>query len=68
MAFIAEIDCCVSLASAEPRNYAMVLGEISRVVVNSFLYSVYFRAEQRRIVVLAVFYISRGPAVLLGGE
>jgi plasmid stabilization system protein ParE len=65
MEFIAEIDRCVSLASAHPRNYALVRGDIRRVVANRFPYSVYFRPEHSRIVVLAVFHSSRDPAIWL---
>jgi toxin ParE1/3/4 len=63
--FIAEIDRCVSLASTHPQKYALVRGNIRRVIANRFPYSVYFRAEQSRIVVLAVFHSSRDPAVWL---
>jgi plasmid stabilization system protein ParE len=65
MEFIAEIDRCVSLASAQPQKYALVRGDMRRVVANRFPYSVYFRAEQSRIVVLAVFHTSRDPAIWL---
>jgi toxin ParE1/3/4 len=63
--FIAEIDRCVSLAAEKPSQHAAVRGDIRRVMVNRFPYSVYFRAEQRRIVVLAVFHSSRNPAIWL---
>ena len=61
--FMAEIDRCVSLASALPFQFAVVREDIRRVVTNRFPYSVYFRAEKHRIVVLAVFHGSRDPAV-----
>ena len=60
--FIAEIDRCVSLASEHPLQFAVVREDIRRVVANHFPYSVYFRAEQHRIVVLAVFHGRRDPA------
>ena len=60
--FMAEIDRCVSLASAHPFQFAVVREDIRRVVANRFPYSVYFRAEKYRIVVLAVFHGSRDPA------
>ena len=63
--FVAEIDHCVSLASEHPLQYAVVHEDIRRVVANRFPYSVYFRAEKHRIVVLAVFHSSRDPAVWL---
>jgi plasmid stabilization system protein ParE len=61
--FIAEIDRCVSLASKHPLQFAVVREDIRRVVANRFPYSVYFRAEESRIVVLAVFHGSRSPAI-----
>ena len=62
---MAEIDRCVSLTSAHPLQFAVVRESIRRVVVNRFPYSVYFRAEQHRIVVLAVFHGSRDPVLWL---
>ena len=63
--FIAEIDSCVSLASKHPLQFAVVREDIRRVVTHRFPYSVYFRAEKHRIVVLAVFHGSRDPAIWL---
>lgn len=63
--FIAEIDRCVSLASKNPLQFAVVRENIRRVVANRFPYSVYFRAEKHRIVVLAVFHGNRNPAIWL---
>lgn len=61
--FIIEIDRCVSLASKNPLQFAVVREDIRRVVANRFPYSVYFRMESHRIVVLAVFHGSRDPAI-----
>ena len=63
--FMAEIERCVSLASEHPVLYAIVRKDIRRVVANRFPYSVYFRKEEHRIVVLAVFHGSRDPAIWL---
>ena len=63
--FMAEIDRCVSLASEHPLRFAVVREDIRRIVVNHFPYSVYFRAEEHRIVVLAVFHGSRDPVIWL---
>ncbi len=60
--FMAEIERCVMLAAEHPLQYAIVYGGIRRIVANRFPYSVYFRTEQHRIVVLAVFHSSRNPA------
>ena len=61
--FMAEIDRCVSLDSAHPFQFVVVREDIRRVVAYRFPYSVYFRAEKHRIVVLAVFHGSRDPAI-----
>ncbi|MBZ4202045.1 MAG: type II toxin-antitoxin system RelE/ParE family toxin [Methylovulum sp.] len=61
--FISEIDRCVSLASEFPYQFAIVHKDIRRIVVNRFPYGVYFRVEEQRIIILAVFHSSRSPAV-----
>ena len=63
--FMAEIDRCVLRASEHPLQFAVVREDIRRVVANRFPYSVYFRAEKHRIVVLAIFHSRRDPAILL---
>ena len=63
--FMAEIDRCVSLASEHPLQFAVVREDIRRVVAHRFPYSIYFRTEKDRIVVLAVFHGSRDPAIWL---
>ncbi len=44
-------------------QFAVVREDVRRVVANRFPYSVYFRAEKHRIVVLAVFHGNRNPAI-----
>jgi len=61
--FITEIDRCISLASSNPLQFALVREDIRRVLANRFPYSVYFHAEKYRIVVLAVFHGNRDPAI-----
>jgi plasmid stabilization system protein ParE len=63
--FMSEIDRCVSLASENPPQFAVVREDIRRVVAHRFPYSVYFRAEKHRFVVLAVFHGSRDPVIWL---
>ncbi len=62
--FMAEMDRCVSRVSENPLQFAVVRKDVRRIVANRFPYSVYFRAEKHRIVVLAVFHGSREPAIL----
>ena len=61
--FIAEIDRCVALAAEQPQRFAIVHSGIRRVVAERFPYSVYYKAEARRIVVLSVFHVSRNPSI-----
>jgi len=61
--FIAEIERCVALAADQPQLYAVVRNGMRRVTAERFPYSVYFRAEARRVVVLAVFHGSRDPSI-----
>ena len=63
--FIAEIGCLCMAASEHPLQFAIVRKDIRRIVANRFPFSVYFRAEKHRIVVLAVFHGSRDPAIWL---
>jgi plasmid stabilization system protein ParE len=62
--FIDEIERCISLASIDPLQFVIVKENVRRVVANRFPYSVYFRADKSRIVVLAVFHGSRDPTIL----
>jgi toxin ParE1/3/4 len=61
--FIAEIERCVDAAAERPTTYPAIDEDVRRVVANRFPFSVYFRAEERRIVVLAVFHGRRDPAI-----
>jgi plasmid stabilization system protein ParE len=61
--FIAEIDRCLARVSENPFQYAFVRDDIRRIVVNRFPYNIYFRVEQHRIVVMAIFHASRDPGI-----
>jgi plasmid stabilization system protein ParE len=61
--FITEIERCVDAAAERPTTYEAIDKDVRRVVANRFPFSVYFRAEERRIVVLAVFHGRRNPAI-----
>ncbi len=61
--FIAEIERCVVLAAEQPLLFGIVHNGIRRVLANRFPYSVYYRPEPRRIVVLGVFHSSRNPSI-----
>jgi toxin ParE1/3/4 len=59
--FIAEIERCIELASTQPDLFPEIHTGVRRVVAKRFPYSVYFRREEHRIVVLAIFHGSRNP-------
>ncbi|MCP4698099.1 MAG: type II toxin-antitoxin system RelE/ParE family toxin [Gammaproteobacteria bacterium] len=61
--FIAEIDRCVALAAEQPLLFAAVHNDIRRITVHRFPFCIYFRAEENRIVVLAVFHSRRNPSI-----
>ena len=61
--FIAEIDRCVARAAEQPLQYAAVHGGIRRVVANRFPYGVYFRTEETRVVIMAIFHSRRNAAI-----
>jgi len=64
--FIAEIERRVALAAAQPQQYPMTHRQVRRVVAQRFPYCVYFRAEERRIVILAIFHGRRNPVIWQG--
>ena len=47
--------------AASPHQFAPIRGKIRRAVLRRFPYSIFFLAEDRRIVVLAVFHAKRDP-------
>jgi len=61
--FVSEIDRAVELASGHPDRFPLKHGEIRCVQARRFPYSVFFRQEADRIVVLAVFHARRDPAI-----
>ena len=61
--FVSEIDYAVELASKNPEKFPIKHGEIRCVRARRFPYSVFFRPEANRIVVLAVFHARRNPVV-----
>lgn len=60
--FIAEIERCVVRAADRPELYALIHNGMRRVTAKRFPYSLYFRSEEQRVVILAVFHGSRDPA------
>jgi plasmid stabilization system protein ParE len=59
--FTGEIDRAVCLAAENPQRFPIMHRDVRCVRARRFPYSVFFRAESRRIVVLAVFHARRNP-------
>jgi toxin ParE1/3/4 len=59
--FVAEIDRAVQLAAKDPLRYSVVFRDVRCIRARRFPYSVFYRAESQRVVVLAVFHASRDP-------
>lgn len=61
--FISEIDRCIALVAEYPQLYAVVYKGLRRITTKRFPYSIYYRVQTGRIVVLAVFHGSRDPTI-----
>lgn len=63
MQFVSEIDRVIDLASTYPERFPIKHLEIRCAQARRFPYSVYFRSEATRIVVLSVFHARRNPTI-----
>ena len=61
--FVSEIERAVDLAASYPERFAIRHAEIRRAPARRFPYSVFYRVESERIVVLAIFHARRDPTI-----
>jgi len=61
--FVAHVQAVFDEIAARPEMYAAVLQDARRATVRRFPYSVYYRIEPQRVVVLAVFHSRRDPKI-----
>ena len=61
--FLAAVQHVLDQIVVNPQRYAVVLEDVREGPVRRFPYAVYYRAEERRIVVLAIFHVSRDPEI-----
>jgi toxin ParE1/3/4 len=61
--FMSEIDRVVNLAAEHPERFPVKHRDIRCVRARRFPYSVFYRIEAKRIVILAVFHARRDPAI-----
>jgi toxin ParE1/3/4 len=61
--YLAAIRAATKLVQAEPHVHPRVQGEIRRLLVKRFPYSILYREESERVVVVAVFHAKRDPDI-----
>ncbi|MDQ5844500.1 MAG: type II toxin-antitoxin system RelE/ParE family toxin [Acidobacteriota bacterium] len=64
--FRIEIEKYLERIANQPQRFRKVRGDVRRVVVQRFPYSIYFLPEANTIVVLAIFHVRRAPRNLEG--
>ena len=62
--FRLEIEKYLERIANQPQQFRQIRGQVRRVVLRRFPYSIYFLPEVDRIIVLAVFQASRAPQSL----
>jgi plasmid stabilization system protein ParE len=61
--FVLEMDHAIELLLENPQRFPVIHHDIRCARARRFPYSVFFRVEARRIVVLAVFHARRDPSM-----
>ena len=61
--FVAEIERAIALVAENPERFPIMHRDVRYVRARRFPYSVFFRIEPTRIVVLAVFHARRNPII-----
>jgi plasmid stabilization system protein ParE len=66
VAFVTRVQEVFDRIAANSRMHGIVFADIRKAVVAKFPYCVYYRAEQARVEVIAVFHVSRDPSIWPG--
>ena len=61
--FLAAVGSVLDAIERYPKMFAHVHGEVRRALVSRFPYAVFYRAESKRVVVLAVLHTARDPSI-----
>jgi plasmid stabilization system protein ParE len=61
--FVAHVQAVLDEIGARPEMFAEVFSDIRRATVRRFPYSVFYKVEPQRVVVLAVFHSRRDPKI-----
>ncbi len=59
--FLGAVGGCLHAIQEFPDMYARVHGEVRRAIVSRFPYTVFYRIEPKRVVVLAVLHMASDP-------
>src|SRR6478752_3185315 len=62
--FVYRVDAAITLAQERPLAFQIVHRTFRRILVHRFPYSVFYHAEEERIIVVAVLHQARDPEVL----
>ena len=64
--FVAEIERAIGLVVESPERFPIMHRDVRCVWARRFPYSIFFRIESTRLVVLAVFHARRNPTIWQG--
>ena len=64
--FAAEVDRAVDSIAQNPSRFPIMHRDLRCIRVRRFPYSVFFRVESARVVILAVFHVRRSPLIWQG--
>ncbi len=64
--FLAEIEEHLKSIASQPQRFRQIRGEVRRVILKRFPYSIFFLLEIDQIVILAVFHERRAPQNIEG--
>jgi plasmid stabilization system protein ParE len=59
--FVRMLEAALAAATRNPQAFAIVEGELRRVILRKFPYSLIFRLDPGQLVVIAVFHHRREP-------
>ena len=61
--FVTKVQATFDRISNNPNQFPVVFEEVRQAIVDRFPYSVLFKAEPKRILVLVVFHHRRNPSI-----
>ncbi len=59
--FVEEIKCAFKRIAQNPSLYSTLHKEVRRALIHKFPFGIYYFAEEKKIVIIAVMHVSRNP-------